>query len=415
LKSHEAMVAISEMSADVGNLRQAWSWMITQRQTANLVRSEFSLWWFHEMRGWIQEGIELMRQAAEGLRDPGRSAWGSGGDNESGELLGRVLLRQAVSLMRRGSFDLAFEQLQESLDLLKPGRDRAVYAYGLRQLGTVDFVWGNYDRALELMQESVAIFRTVRDPWGLSGSLLMLGDVLRVVGEFPAAYQASAESVQVARSLGEPRMLAASLRYLAQVTPLVGKAAEAQRLLEESLQISRAIQDRWSQARTLSSLGEIALHRREAERAEGYYRESLDLFRQVGDEASQPDSRAFLGEALLAQGDLAGASDAFRQALAAAIEMHLPSVALGAMSGIAAMWAEDGRVDAALELAAFTKQHPANYPEAIERVAALVDRLKARTTPDQAEAAEARASEHTLEETAAELLAVPPGSGGRFS
>jgi predicted ATPase len=402
LQSKDAIQARTEMGIEIDNLRQAWGWMASMGKVDSLDRSLFSIWWYHELQGWFKEGIQILELAAEALRVK-EAFVGSTPESTATYVLAKIQTRKAFLLMRCGEFEQADHLLRESLSELKVGPDCAMYAYGLRYLGTLEYVKGNYPTAYSLMQESVTLLEAGYNRWGWVGSMIMLGDILRMQGEYQPSYQALSRCVAAAREIGEPRMMASSLRYLGAVAMQLGLQEEAGRLLEESLENSRATHDRWAQSRCLISLGEIDLQLNAPTQAEIHFRESIALSRQLGDLSSLPESLTNLGIVLHMQGVLHEANTSFLEALKQAVELDLPPIALEAIVGIATVRYQEGNNLAALELAKFALNHPAIYHEATQRAELLSSEIKTRLDDQEIQAAEIRAQNMTFSTILAEL------------
>jgi predicted ATPase/transcriptional regulator with XRE-family HTH domain len=396
LQSRDAILATAEMGKEINNLRQAWVWMATLGQTQNLAQSLFSIWWYHELQGWFKEGIRILEQAVQALRGMDAPPAETTGAIEPGYLLAKIQTRKAFLQMRCGEFDQAGHLLGENLPVLMEGPDHVMYAYGLRYLGTLEYVKGNYPSAHSLMEKSVALLEADCNRWAWVGSMIMYGDILRMQGDYKSSYAVLSQCVSVARDIGEPRMASSSLRYLGAVSMQLGRQDEASRLLEESLVNSQATNDRWNQSRCLISLGEVALQQMAPERAEIYFRESISLSRQLGDLSSLPESLTNLGMSLHIQGNLSEANLSFLEALQRAIELDLPPVALEAIVGIATVRYQEGKAQTALEMARFALDHPAIYYEAAERAGRICFESKLHLNLQEIQAAENRARSLTF-------------------
>jgi tetratricopeptide (TPR) repeat protein/transcriptional regulator with XRE-family HTH domain len=394
LQSSESAAARAVLAGEIDNLRQAWKWMVLLGQTENISRSLFSFWWFYELQGWSREGIQLLDEAAQMLMAQRETIIERVGEEPPSFVLGKVLTREAFLLMRCGDFDKANRLLLDSLPLLKNHPDKTNYAYGLRNLGTVEFVKGNYSQAYDLMVESVK--HLSKNRWMLVGSLIMLGDISRMMGNYQEAYETLQECLKIAREVGEPRMLAGSLRYLGAVAEQIGQIREAVDLLQESLKISRETNDRWNQSRILVSLGEIRLRQKEPVGAEASLRESIAISRMLGDLSSLPESLTFLGIALKELGSMRDAQLCFLEAIQVAMDLDIPPVALGALLGIAALKMEAGEIPLSYELAKFVADHPASYHQAAIEARTLCSQLYKLLDEKEKWSAEERSREITL-------------------
>jgi diguanylate cyclase (GGDEF)-like protein len=143
--SKAAVGILSELAAEIWNIRAAWDWAIERAMEDAIGNALESLSIFYETRGLFGEGEREFGRAAESLR---RTKDGRG------ETLGRVLVRQARMGTRLGRFDEAGNLLQEALVYLTGIYAPEETARALRGLGEVAYLLGKYDEALEFVEEA---------------------------------------------------------------------------------------------------------------------------------------------------------------------------------------------------------------------------------------------------------------------
>ena len=404
IKSPQSVEVLAEMGNEIDNIRQAWDWMVLFGQPANVSRSHFSLYWFHEMHGLYQQGITLFDHAADVLRVLVKSHRGQEKASESLTALGQVLSLEARWLARSGDLDASSKKLQESIDILQSIQNKSALGDALRLSGNIELIKGNYVRAAEILQESVALCREACHQWGLTSSLIVLGNLLQFQGEYEHSLQVSTEAVAVARTVGEPRMLASSLFYQADVMQSLGLFDDAEELLKESLAISQAIQDRWSIACALQILGTIAANKKETEKAVERLRLSLKIFNEMGERARIVSSMNELGTALLQQGSLQDAKSYFIETVKMATEDRMLPAIVEALIGIAAIQSQETKTDSAYELAFYVLHHPATFPLIKERAEQLCSKLETQLTSEQVERVQIAVQNKTIEEITDQVL-----------
>jgi hypothetical protein len=111
----------------------------------------------------------------------------------------------------------------------------------------------------------------------------------------------------------------------------------------------------------------------------------------LADDWSLARSLNRLGDALRAAGDGAGAWETFREAYCVAQQAQVASSALDAACGLADLLAQDGATEVALDLLTHILSHPASSQEAKDRAERLRAEVAAQLTPQQIQAAQARA------------------------
>ncbi len=400
LLSPKQLETLTEMSAEMDNLRLAWGWMVAHRRLAHIKQSLHSLWLFHEIWDRFQEGEALFRQAVEALQTSDEA----GTSAERSVVLGQVLAQQAWFCLRLSQYEQARALLQPSLSLLRSGADQAALADTLDHLGLADLLQGNFPRARQYMQESLALHRALDREWAAAICLTLIGIICQVTGEYGEAYQMLTESLAAFRALGDPSGTAFCLQTLSVTATVLGKHAEAQRLLAESLEICRALNDRWVMGNTLISLGRMALASGEATRAEGLFRESLALYTEIGERRNVALALSHVGKALSMQGAYAEARNCFLDSLKMAMEVQAIPAILDTLVGLAGAQAKEGAMEQALELLTHALSHPASSREMKDRAERLRAELEGQLSPQQIEAARSRAQAKTFEAIVAEIL-----------
>ena len=149
-----------------------------------------------------------------------------------------------------------------------------------------------------------------------------------------------------------------------------------------------------------------ALNRGEIDRAEGFARESIGLFREVGDRLNTALVLNCLGLVRHRQGRYQEAKAYYQQAFNIATEMQSLSVTMEALVGIAGVYVQAGAIEPVLELLVHVVNHPASNQRAKDQAEELRVQLEAQLTPQQIQAAHARARAQTFEALIQEILAL---------
>jgi hypothetical protein len=59
--------ALAEIDREIENVRLAWRWLVAQERVDALEQCLETLFMFYDLRGWLKEGEEAFRLAAERL------------------------------------------------------------------------------------------------------------------------------------------------------------------------------------------------------------------------------------------------------------------------------------------------------------------------------------------------------------
>jgi predicted ATPase len=406
IASPRQMETLTEMDFEIDNVRLAWSWMVEHphRQIENIQKSVHSLWRFHDIRGRFQDGEVLMRQAATMLQTQEEAA--AAQDAERSIVLGRVLAEQGYFCAYLGRYEEARELLQQSLTLLRASVDAAALAHTLAVLGYMKTRLGEFQEAREHAEESLAIYRALGDHDRMVYCLVTLSYIHLSQGTYEKAYELSSEGLAISRDiLGDPLATEHCLLSLSAAASYLGQYATARRWAEEGLQISKALHHRSGIGDALKSLGLISDKLGETERAEALLRQSVFEFREIGDRTLIADALVDLGTVTRASGAESEAKQYLLEALRTAIEAQTNHTALRAVVEIARIEMREGNTELALEWVTYCLQHPSIQREVTDPAESLHAELVVQLTPQQIEAAEARAQTKTLEGLAQAILA----------
>lgn len=387
--------ALAEMDTEMDNVRQAWTWMVAQGKIAGIQKALQSLWRYHDIRGRFHEGAVLMEQAASMLRSPGESQ--AAPDSEHPVVLGSVLAKQGYFCVWLGRYEQARDLLRESLALVSSGKDLAALAFTLVVLGYMKSRLGEFPEARQHMEQSLAMTRALGDDNTTIYCLVILSYIHLSQGDYEQAYQLSGEGLVISRDkLGDPLATEHCLLSLAAAASHMGRYTEARRWAGESLQLSKGLNHRSGIGYALKWLGLISRQLGELERAQALLRQSVSQFREVGDGTLMAEALVDLGVVTRASGAEPEAKPYFLEALRAAIDTHTDHTALQALVEIAGIEMQEGNTEQALELVAYCLQHPSARREIKDRAGLLRAELATQLTPEQLEAAEARAQSGSL-------------------
>jgi tetratricopeptide (TPR) repeat protein len=194
------------------------------------------------------------------------------------------------------------------------------------------------------------------------------------------------------------------LLSLSAAASYLGRDAESKRWAEEGLQISKALNHRSGIGDVLRSLGRISQKLGETERARALLQQSVSQFREIGDRTLMADTLVDLGVVTRTSGAKSDAKKYLLDALRMSIETQTNHTALQALLEVAVMEMNEGKTELALELVTYYLRHASTDQEAKDRADSLRAELAVQLTPQQVEAAEARARAKTLERLAQEIL-----------
>ena len=279
LKSGKRGEYLQSFSAEIGNVRAAWDWAISQKRADLIINALESLWLFYEIRNWFQEGFDRFKHGTtvfESFKEPLRR-------DGLGSILEKLLARQGWFAWRLGRYaeaqDLATKSLGGAIGL--PSIDDQAFSRLL--LGIVTYSQGELGMAKGYLDESLIRWREIEDRWGVATTLFYLGLVTHARGEFGDTQHPYQYGLELFKDAGYQLGATFSHTSVGRVVQTLGDFKKAEVMCEESLTIRREIGDSWGIAACLDSLGVLECGLGELDNAMIACLESLEIRNKLGD------------------------------------------------------------------------------------------------------------------------------------
>ena len=338
---------LQTIDVEFENYRRAWTWAIQHAAADALERSSAALVDYCDYRGRYEEGLTLLRQAAESPLATNNT-----------ELRSLLLSRVAHLEYRLNRFVDAESNARRALEGTRRGRDDAARRQALNVLATCALQLGRLDDARRYFKQT-----------------------LEAVAPEDHAHWA-----------------AVTLDHLALIEKRLGNYDEALRLSLQSLVQHRQIKDSAGEALCLNNLGSLSLARHEYEAAATYLKQSLaicerdgiistrgfifcnqmDLAMRAGDAAAAASyaDRALevanatganglvswvttnLATLAVRRGDIGAARSALAEALSIALAINTPSLKFDALNCFAEILEAQGHAPCARQILAYAAEHP---------------------------------------------------------
>jgi tetratricopeptide (TPR) repeat protein len=321
LRGSTPQPTLSELRADLDNIRQAWQWAVVAAQIEEIEGALGGLARFYDLTSLFEEGAAVFGQAANDLYEHMRPS-----DEDSKQALQKTVVKlwveQARLLNRRGLSEqalqvipqaaelahqiqdavleaLAYHQwgetlsfhgqpvlaqarLEEALRLARAAGLGAIEAEALRHLGISRIYLGDAAGALKFYQESLACFRRLKDRRGEGMALNNLAKLQRGQGQLAEAETHYEQALQIFREIDYRWGQDAVLNNLGNLRYDLGHYSQAQALCQQGLQICAEIKDYWGECHLLNSLGNIMREQGDFSTAQNYYQQALQLWRTIG-------------------------------------------------------------------------------------------------------------------------------------
>lgn len=429
--------AISEVAAEIDNLRAAWEWSVAEVEVEFVGRLLDGLASYYELRGWFQEGRDLLAGAVQRLEScaPGEPAL---------LLLGRVQQHLARFFDFLGHFEPARDYAQKSLDLFQELGSAPHQAGALGVLGFTLVSLSDNEPANRCLQQSLSMFEQMEDAAGQARALYYLNHLATRLGDRTAGLHYIEQSLALYRRLDHRRDMATCLYTLGNYQIGFGDYERARSYYEESQSLHQQIGNRVGVAQclmnqglasfrlgaldqaeqfsqgaltlftefgdqrglgnTLDNLGNVAARRGHHRRAKAYFERSLAIRRSMGDRTKLALTLSYLGSSAAALNDPDTARSCFRQALELALEARAVGIALDILPAAGAFLAQQAQLELAIQLLACAEHHPDSEHYACSEAQQTLQRLAPHLSPAALARAQERGRTEPLESMVAAVL-----------
>lgn len=293
LRSDAQLRTVAGMAQNIDNLRQAWDWMVTHARTDLIRRCVVSLWYFYELRGRLQEGLDAFRQANSAIETQSE-------DERDWSTYLHVLNQQTWFHMRTGQDPEADVLLQRSHTLLEdidPGDGVAradAYLYRSFHRHTQE----EWELSHADVEHALPLYEEAGDQVRVAFCHSHLGRLALSLQQYHDAYTHFQTSLAISRRTGVLHALASTTASLGVAAMHIGRIEEAQHLLQESLSLGKKLQYRWSIGNTLRALALLNLNTGDVAEAVNHFRQSAAIFAESADLLSYIVTLFHLGRTL---------------------------------------------------------------------------------------------------------------------
>jgi predicted ATPase/DNA-binding CsgD family transcriptional regulator len=308
LVAHDQAEWLDRLDAELGNLRAAIAFSLTQPDSEPGLRLAASLRVFWRARGHVAEAADALRALLD-----------APAAHQATLPRARALAAAARLLQQTGGFAIADDYCQEALGIARAAGQDHLVAELLNDRAWVLLMAAQQDVALPLIEQGLGLARRLGEPHLTARLLAARSTAMNATGNRAGAARDLAESLRLFRQAGDRLQAGPLLGNLGYYELSAGNLKAARRHLAESLDIARELNARSIIAYETFNLGLTEYLDGSPGAAAALFTESLDLTRRIGMKAQT--AYALLGLALAGRGGadpvrsarLHGASD---QALA---------------------------------------------------------------------------------------------------
>jgi predicted ATPase/DNA-binding CsgD family transcriptional regulator len=280
---------LDRLDAELGNLRAAIAFSLTQPDPEPGLRLAGSLWVYWQARGHAVEGADALRALLD-----------APAAQETTLLRARALAAAAYLLENTGSYGAAADYCQEALAIARDAGDDDLVADLLFEQAWILSRQGQPGAALPLIESGLGLARRLGNPRLTARLLFARSLAAYVAGDQAGATRYTAEAVPLSRQAGDRLQVGKVLGTLGNHELATGDLDAARRHLAESLEIARALDDRSGIGYQTFNLGLAEYLGGALGAAEALFEESLGLARRTGMRSQV--AYALLGLALAGRG-----------------------------------------------------------------------------------------------------------------
>ena len=280
---------LDRLDAELGNLRAAIAFSLTQPDPEPGLRLAASLRVFWRARGHAAEGAGALRALLDGPAA-----------QQATLPRARALAAAARLLQQTGDYATAGDYCQEALAIARAAGDDYLVAELLRIRAVILLRQGQPGAALPVIESGLGLAYRLDEPYLTARLLSARAFAADVEGNHAAAACDAAESARLFRQAGDRLGVGQMLGNLGYYELSAGDLDAARRHLAESHDIARPLNDRYSIVHTTFNLGLAEYLGGSPDAAGALFAESLDLAQRTGMRAMM--AYALLGLALAGRG-----------------------------------------------------------------------------------------------------------------
>lgn len=370
LRGNSPQPALSELRAELDNIRQAWQWAVVAAQIEEVDEAIGGLARFYDLTSLFEEGASMFGQAANDLGDYARTAV-EASEQTIPKTVVKLWVEQARLLNRRGLSKEALQVIPQAAELAHQIQDAtlealayhqwgetlsfygqpalaqihlgkalelarlaglgAIEAESLRHLGIARVDQGDAAGALRLYQESLACFRRLGDRRGEGMALNSLANLQRGQGQWAEAETHFTQALHIFEEIDYRWGQDMVFNNLGSLHYDLGQYNQAQALCLQGLQISIEIRNNWGQGHLLGSLGNIIREQGDFSAAHNYFYQALELWRKDGVQSYEGMILAELSLLWHLMGNNKAAYDYAQQAEQVGQEVNSPEISAAAL------------------------------------------------------------------------------------
>lgn len=294
LQGSRQILALSEIKADIENVRAAWRYYLERKnvpQMRKFINSFKEVYW---IEGWNHAGMELFAEAVSALKGEE--------DQESKNLYALAMAYQGYFMSWWGLSDQGYELAVESVGILKELNDPEALAFAYESLALNAYCLNKFIEEVTGKDKLLQIATELGSSWMLGWALFEASMVALRNEDYVKAKQLAEASLSHNEEIGNEIRSTLSLLAVGHASYSLGEHEEANNCYLRILEISQKTGFLWGIEKSSKYLGKVALSRNRIATAEGYLTQSLRIANEIGLERDKPNLLYEYACLLVAQG-----------------------------------------------------------------------------------------------------------------
>lgn len=300
LRDHRQKAALTEIDADLENIRTAWRYRVDQVNVAQMIMFVNTLWLVYWFRGWNHGGEELFREVVNAL-SLGHT------DEETESVKALALAHQGFFKTWLGFADQGYNLAKEGVEILERLDRPFELALALGSLNLAADFLTRYDEGVKAAQKMLDIAKEQDDKWLLAFSLYKVSVSNPPKRDHAESRRVAQASMNLYEELGEAMVSILPHVTLGHAAFALGEHIQAREIYLRCLRTSEAVGYRWGTANACKYLGQMALSLDKITEAETYLLRSLKIADEIGSGRDQVNLLCDLAKVRMAENRLEGA------------------------------------------------------------------------------------------------------------
>lgn len=364
----QSKAALGQLNLIADNVTSAWQWLLQSVEQGNPHPSAAT--WLGQLiptltesyyvQARFQEGQQRFLQAATTLRNAG---WATtlpplGVPAPAQRVFAQLQVRLGVLHYDLGQYAAVLQQIGGVLPSLQAWGNAEELSLALQMLGKANYRLGHRAEARAQLQQSFEYAQIANYPLGLAAALNNLSHLAEDDSDYGECERLLRQCLTIYEQMNYPFGIGTTLANLGHVYGLQGNHAQALHYSQLALALAEQEGEPVSKLLNLCQIADTKRAQGQQQAAVADYRQSLALAQQLGYPHGMIVNWNGLAQTYVDLADLASARRALLEALPIVHKAGMTNQLI-TLSLLGKVWAQQGKLESALQVMAFVVHQPA--------------------------------------------------------